>query len=88
MSPQWEDLILCHGNILLDVHQVLIIFEKYMHINVFTKNQGRAADLPSPTGSFTPGCMCDMCAAANSYLAHFKLLCENLTVLCYGRASV
>jgi hypothetical protein len=29
--------------------------KKYTHLNVFTKNQGRAAALPCPIGSFAPG---------------------------------
>jgi hypothetical protein len=29
--------------------------KKHMHLNIFAKNQGRAAALPCPTGSFAPG---------------------------------
>jgi hypothetical protein len=31
-----------------------IVQKKYVHLNIFAKNQGRVAALPCPTGSFAP----------------------------------
>jgi hypothetical protein len=31
-----------------------IVQKKHVHLNIFTKNQGRAYALPCPTGSFAP----------------------------------
>jgi hypothetical protein len=59
-----------------------IVQKKYVHLNIFAKNQGRAAALPCPTGSFAP---------AHAYMytedMYARAICVRTYIIQYGYVS-